>query len=159
MKVEIGVDEAVALASVVRPLPPMVAAVRGRDDAVEVDIDLDQVPGLTGAQRLVARLAGTVTVVARLTGFTDGVATLDLDVVARGIPVEKVAGLLAARLTQALEDQGLPRGAVVLSQGPTGLTATAQVRTILAEHVDGVRVVALDLRAGTIHAEIEVAQR
>lgn len=156
MKVELSVAEAVALAAAVRPLPPVVTDVAGRGETVEVGLDLGELPGLHGAQRLAARLAGTATLVVRIADFSDGVATVPLDVAVRGFPVDRVVGLLADRLLPIIESQGLPPGAVTLGHGERGLTARVQVQHLLEQHVTGVRVSAVALRAGRVHAEVAV---
>jgi hypothetical protein len=158
MRIELHVPEALALAAAARPLPPVVSAVRGDGATVEVDLDLREIPGLHGAQRLAARLAGTATLTARLTELTDGVATLALDVAVRGLPVDTVVGLLAERLTPVIEAQGLPPGAVVLTRGQLGLTATVQVQRLLEQHVRGLRPTSVVLSDGRIHAEVEVGE-
>lgn len=158
MRIELSVEEAVALASAARPLPAVVTAVRGRGGTVEVDLDLRELPGLHGAQRLAARMAGTATLAARPATFADGVATLALDVAVRGLPVDKVVGLLADRLTPVIESQGLPPGAVVLTQGALGLTATVQVQRLLEEHVAGLRPTSVVVHDGRVHAEVEVGE-
>lgn len=152
MRIELTVDEALALARAAAPLPPVVSGVRAADDGVHVTLDLRELPGVTGAQRIALRMAGTAAVTARLRGYADGVATVDLDVAVRGLPVDRLVGLLGDRLVAALEAQGVPRGAVTLTQHP-GLGARLELQRVLDERVAGVRLTALSVQEGRVRAE------
>ncbi|NCT92417.1 hypothetical protein GXB85_15890 [Cellulomonas sp. APG4] len=155
MRIELTIDEILALARAAAPLPPVVADVRAADDGVHVTLDLRELPGVTGAQRIAVRMAGTAEVVARLHGFADGVATLDLDVAVRGLPVDRLVGLLGDRLVRTLEAQGVPCGAVTLVQQPE-LAARVDVQHVLAERVTGVRLTSLEVDGGRVRGEIDL---
>lgn len=155
MRIELTVDEGLTLARAAAPLPPVVTEVQAADDGVRVTLDLRRLPGVTGAQRLAVRMAGTAEVLVRLQGFADGVAALDLDVAVRGLPVDRLVGLLGDRLVTTLEAHGVPRGAVTLTQHP-GLGARIEVQRVLAERVAGLRVTDLALNGGRVLAEVEL---
>jgi len=159
MRIEVTIDEAVALARAVQPLPGMVLAVRAAGetgDAVEVDLDPAQLPGASGLVRLGAALAGRVTVTARFLGFADGDASFALAAQARGLTVDRLLNHLTGVIAEALAAQGLPPDAVELRPGADGPVLVAHAQAAVDARASGVVVQAVDLRAGRATVELAV---
>lgn len=157
VRIDLTIEEGLALAGAVRRLPAMVLGVRSAGEAgeaVEVDLDPARLPGTSGAMKLGAALAGRVTVTARFLEFSGGDATFALAAQARGLTVDRVLNHLTGRIAATLAAQGLPPDVVELRAGADGPLLVAHAQAAADARVSGAVVQAVDLRGGTVRVEL-----
>lgn len=156
MQITFPISEALTVATSQQPLPPMVASVLGKGNAVFAEIDLRLVPDPPMALRLAAAAVGTVSVVAVFTGYTGGVATFEIGAQARSLPAHKLVNHLTAPINTALRSRGLPDGLVEVRRGTDEPVLALRLQDAIASKVAGVTLVALDIRDGAIHATLSL---
>lgn len=154
MHVSLSVPEALALASAAQPLPPFVREVTGSGSEVRATVDVTRMPDLPGGLRLAASLVGAVEVVARFTGFDDGVATFAVTSHARALPVHTLLNVLTDTVTAQLRRRGLG-DLVEVRRGEPPVLAL-RVQEAVRRRADGIEVRQLELRDGLVRVEIEV---
>lgn len=132
MKISASLPELLHVALQGEALPAFVRNPRLRGTLLQAEVDVRELPGLTGAARLGARAVGTVQLDVALAGYADGVAVLALEAHARSMPAHRLAALFAgpidAALARALAERGLPRGTVSLGDSDGVLAVTVRVQ-------------------------------
>ncbi|PFG44317.1 hypothetical protein ATJ88_3039 [Isoptericola jiangsuensis] len=93
-------------------LPRFVTEVGGRGDVLEVVADARAVRSLPGPLKVATRLVPAVRSRLRVERFDGGVAVLDIDASAGGLPAHKLLGLAKNRIESVLAAKGLPAGSV-----------------------------------------------
>ncbi|EYR62521.1 hypothetical protein N866_07820 [Actinotalea ferrariae CF5-4] len=156
MHVSLSVPEAVALATAAEPLPPFLRSVDTDDDAVRVTVDLGRMPELPGALRMVASLLGAVEVVARYTGYDDGVATFAVTSRARALPVHTLLNVLTDTVTAQLRRRGLGE-LVEVRRGDPPVVAV-RIQDAVRQRADGVVVQGFEVRDGLVRVDVAVGQ-
>jgi hypothetical protein len=124
--------------------------------SAEADLDATLLPGASGLVRLAAAMAGTVTVTARLLGWSDGDAVVALAAEARGIAVHRLLNQFLGTIRSALAAQGLPPDLVELTAGPDGPRLVVHVQAAVDARASGVVVRDVTLTGGVVRAEVEV---
>ena len=102
---------------------------------LRAEVDVRDLPGLTGAARLAARAVGTVHLDVALAGYRDGVAHLAVEAHARSVPAHRLAALftgpLDAAVARTLTDRGLPPGLTTVGESGGVLTVAVRVQDAL----------------------------
>jgi hypothetical protein len=130
-----------------QPVPPVVSSVSGDGDVIRVVADLRRLDTLPGPLKLAVRIAPIVRADVRVAGFASGVATLEVEANAAGLPAHKLLSLAAGPLEQALAKQGLPPGVVDIQHDAR---VAVDVETLLEAKLPGLTVTNLRLAGGEI---------
>ncbi len=156
MKLSLPFTEAIAIATASEPLPTMIQSLRCEGDTVLAEIDLGQIPDASTALRFAAAAAGTISITARFTGFSHGVATLAVTVHARALPAHKLLPMLVGPINNALRDNGLPDGLVTITRGDNEPLVFIDVQKAVASKANGVTVTELRLADAVIHVSADI---
>lgn len=148
MHIRITPTEVLGLVKVAgQPVPPVISSVDGQGEVVRVVADLRRLDTLPGPLKLAVRIAPIVRADVRVVGFTAGVATLEVEANAAGLPAHKLLSLAAAPIEQAVAQQGLPPGVVDVQQDAR---IAVDVETLLEARLPGLTVTNLRLADGEI---------
>ena len=135
MWVTAPLDELLHLALQGEGLPPFVTSAELVGSLLRAEVDVRDLPGLTGAARLAARAVGTVHLDVALAGYRDGVAHLAVEAHARSVPAHRLAALftgpLDAAVARTLTDRGLPPGLTTVGESGGVLTVAVRVQDAL----------------------------
>lgn len=148
MHIRITPSEVLGLVKVAgQPVPPVITSVSGDGDVVRVVADLRRLDTLPGPLKLAVRIAPIVRADVRVVAFSSGVATLEVEANAAGLPAHKLLSLAAAPLEQELSRQGLPPGVVDIQHDAR---IAVDVETLLEAKLPGLTVTGLRLDGGQI---------
>ena len=137
-----------------RSMPRYLTSVSGTGDALEVVADPRAVSNLPGALKLAMRVVPSAHARLRVVGFADGVATLEVEAQAGGLPAHKLLGLASSRIEAAVTRRKLPYGSVrVLDGGKVAL----DVQRLLAEKQPGATVRSMAFSDGAVLLDVEPA--
>ena len=156
MKLALPFHEALSLATVDKPLPPAIRSLDCVGDTVQAEIALDAIPSRSIALQLAAAVAGTVTVTARLAGYSDGVATFVITAHALALPVHKLLPFLLDPVNKAIRERGLPDGLLRVERGEGAPLVLIDVQQAVETKVSGMTVTDLRLVDAVIHAEATI---
>ncbi|WP_225752676.1 hypothetical protein [Actinotalea sp. Marseille-Q4924] len=156
MHVSLTVREAVALATATEPLPPFVRSLDAVGSDVHVTVDLGRMPELPGALRLAASLLGAVDVVARFTGYDDGVATFAVTSRARALPLHTLLNVLTDTVTAQLRRRGVGELVEVRRGDPPSVALRLQ--DAVRQRADGIEVRAFSVRDGSVSLDVGVGE-
>jgi hypothetical protein len=156
MRLALPFPEALSLATAEKPLPAVIRSVDCRGETLHAEIDLDALPARSIALRLAAAAAGTVTVTARLAGYTAGVATFVVTAHARTLPAHKLLPFLLDPVNKAIRDSGLPEGLLQVQRGDADPLVLVDVQQAIETKASGVTVTSLQLLDAVIHAEATI---
>ena len=156
MKLALPFAEALSLATAKTRLPTYVRSVDLVAGTVRAEIALDALPIRSTAVRLAAAVAGTVTVTARLVGYTDGVATLAVTAHAWNLPAHKLLPFVLAPVNKVIRDSGLPDGLVRIESGAADPLVLIDVQKAVETKVMGVTVTDLQLLESVIHVDATI---
>lgn len=158
MQITIPFPEAVAIASAVEPLPPVIHSLSCEGSTVDAELDLGAIPDAPSALRFAAAFAGIVAVTARMVGYSDGIATVSVTAHARALPAHKLLPYLLGPINDVLRKNGLPEGLVQIKRTDTDPLVLIDVQTAVETKATGVTVTALDLRDAIVHLEARIGQ-
>lgn len=149
MRITVTTDEALKLLD--QRLPGLVPALGAADGTLMVRLDAHHLPGLPG---LVRWLVGVVKVELRPVALADGVATVDVDVIAHRLHVER----LGRMLLRYLKDRGGPEPLryVTPRRDEDAVLLDLDVDAATAELVGPVRLRHLEVGEGEVTLEVEV---
>ncbi|WP_129337379.1 hypothetical protein [Cellulomonas endophytica] len=156
MQVRLPLTEALDAARSSGRLPSFVVGAAPTDDGVALRVDPQGVPGLSGAVRFAASLAGPVEVVVRWVGLADGDATFAITSHARALPLHTLANMLSTTLTGILRQRGLG-DLVEVRRGTEEPLLVVHVQRALDRQVPGARLVDLALAGGAAHVEVDLS--
>lgn len=157
MKLALRFPEAVALATAVNPLPPVIRSLDCAGDTLHAEIDLDAIPIRSFALQLAAAAAGTVTFTARFAEYSAGVATFVVTAHARGLPAHKLLPYLLDPVNKAMRDRGLPEGLIEIQRGETEPLVLINVQKAVETKASGVTVTSMQLQDAVIHVEATIS--
>jgi hypothetical protein len=156
MQLTLTFDEVVALATASSPLPPIVRSLSAEGEVVRAELDPLEV--ITGSlARIAAAAAGTISVVARFAGFSEGVASFEITATARGLPAHKLLPLVLDRVNAAIAENPSIAGIVTLEDGTEQPRVLIDLQEALSTRVPGIRVTGFDLRDATFLLEASVS--
>jgi hypothetical protein len=156
MKLALPFREAMSLATAEKPLPPMIRSVDCVGDTLQAEIALDAIPSRSIALSLAAAVAGTVTVTARLAGYSEGVATFVLTAHALAMPVHKLLPFLLDPVNKAIRERGLPDGLVRVARGDAAPLVLIDVQQAVETKASGITMTNLQLVDAVLHAEATI---
>ncbi|MFC0681222.1 hypothetical protein ACFFGH_25615 [Lysobacter korlensis] len=156
MNLALPFSEAISLATAEKPLPAVLRSVDCRGETLHAEIDLEAIPIGSFALRLAAAAAGTVTVTARLAGYTDGVATFVVTAHAWNLPAHKLLPFLLEPVNKAIRDSGLPDGLIRIERGDDDPLVLIDVQQAVETKASGVTVTSLQLLDAVLHAEATI---
>ncbi|GAA1853342.1 hypothetical protein [Myceligenerans crystallogenes] len=148
MHIRITPAEVLGLVKVAgQPVPPVITSVSGEGDVVRVVADLRRIDALPGPLKLAVRIAPIVRADVRVVAFVAGVATLQVEANAAGMPAHKLLSMAAGPIEQALAQQKLPPGVVDIQQDAR---IAVDVERLLEAKLPGLTVTNLRLAEGEI---------
>ncbi|MBO0607926.1 hypothetical protein [Myceligenerans salitolerans] len=148
MHIRITPAEVLGLVKVAgQPVPPVISSVSGDGDVVRVVADLRRLDALPGPLKLAVRIAPIVRADVRVVAFAAGVATLEVEANAAGLPAHRLLSLAAAPIEQALVKQDLPPGVVDIQHDAR---IAVDVERLLEAKLPGLTVTNLRLADGEI---------
>lgn len=150
MQMILPIDEALAIATAVKPPPALLRSVTSAGAQLQLEVDLRQIPNPGTALRLAAAAVGTVTATLTFTGYDSGVATFQFSAQARGLPAHKIANHLTGPINSALTDCGLPEGLVEVRKGTGDPVLAIRVQDAVDARITGLTVTDFDLRGAAI---------
>ncbi len=156
MKLSLPFPEALSLATAEKPLPAVIRSVDCHGETLRAEIDLDALPTRSIALQLAAAAAGTVTVTARLVGYSEGTATFVVTAHARNLPVHKLLPYVLDPVNKATRARGLPEGLLEIQRGDGGPLVLVDVQKAVETRASGVTITQLQLLDGVIHAEAAI---
>jgi hypothetical protein len=156
MKLALPFDEALALATIEKPLPPVLRALTCQGETVRAEIDLEALPTRSIALQLAALAAGTVTLTATFAGYADGVASFAISAHARTLPVHKLLPYLIDPLENALRERGLPEGLLRIARGDTAPLVLVDVQRAIETKTTGMTVTAFRLADAVLSVDATI---
>ena len=136
-------------------LPRFVTSVSGAGDTLEVVADAGAVRNLPAPLKLATRMMPTVRAHVRVASYADGVATLDLEANAGGLPAHKLLGLAKSRIEGMVATKRLPYGSIRVLDG--GQVALHVQRLLDAKH-PGFKVNQFMIHEGAVWFDVEALQ-
>lgn len=151
MHIRVTPTEVLGLVKVAgQPVPPVISSVSGEGEVVRVVADLRRLDTLPGPLKLAVRIAPIIRADVRVVSFVSGVAMLEVEANAAGLPAHKLLSLAAAPIEQAIAQQGLPPGVVDIQ---SDARIAVDVETLLEAKLPGLTVTNLRLADGEIHLD------
>ena len=156
MRIELPFDEALAFARSRGPLPEIVQSIGCDGSTISVELDLRAIESSSLGMRLALAAAGAVLVSVRVTGYSEGVASLAVTAHARGLPAHKLLPYLLRPIDDAVVKAGLPSGTVTVADAEGDPVVRVDVQRAVDTRVHGMTVTALDVADAVFRLRAEV---
>ncbi len=156
MKLALPFPEALSLATVEKPLPPVIRSLDCVGETLQAEIDLDALPAKSFALQLAAAAAGTVPVTARFAGYSDGVVTFAITAHVWNLPAHKLLPFLLEPINNAIQEKGLPEGLLRLHRGDAEPLVLIDIQKAVDTKASGVTVRDLQLVDAVLHLEATI---
>ncbi|MCL1870930.1 MAG: hypothetical protein FWF90_11030 [Promicromonosporaceae bacterium] len=134
--------------------PRFVTSIDGSGDVIDLVVDARAMNNLPAPIKLATKLVPAVRSHLKVASFADGVATVEVDATAGGLPAHKLLGLGAGRIESILAHRNVPAGAVKV--GP-GAQVVLDVQKLLAAKNPGVQVNGMEFKDGSVVLDVDPA--